>query len=777
MRVTVLLLVPILGCLAGDTQCNIHVVLQGATGDLAKRYLWSAIFDNYIELLEKDNDCKIVSVTASSREPPSRGDEILAALEGTLKCPEDSLSSGTCNSHKAQFTKLVSYHRLKLEEDYSLLSEKLKIIDEKCPSCVVGKLFYLSVPPHAYASIVKYLSTYFRPKEGASWIRVLLEKPFGSDLESAVALHDELNQYLKEEEMYRIDHYLGKRGIRQVVPFRVANKEMLDDLWNANHISHIEVAIKEKVDCSGRTKFYDKYGIIRDVFQNHLSEMLALVAMDLPSQTSGEDSSKMKFLHSLFPPRLYSTVLGQYDDYVAHLESDGVPQNPQNVSRTPTYASVVLFSKLPQWNGVPFILTSGKSLGTKSSYIRVVFKNSVISPIHFTNSVCSPEITFVIQDNQFEFPGILVSNLFRNSALPSKQWKKDDIDLTCGRYHYISNEASSLVNNAYTNLLQSALAGSKNEFVDTERLLTLWKIWSPLLQEIDLIKPQIQLYTEDTTELLQYRRVGSKLYFSNSMLNVEEDSPSFQVLQDKSDKASRVLNSRVIVGSRFELADKLLSHFIELSTQAEENGLMFHVALPGGNSPLMFYQNVATRFNSLLWKHIHIWQVDERCVPHSSNHSNIQNIETNLLQFIPFQRQNIHPMTQYHGSCHDAAPNYASQLHSILPSHRLDLVILGLGTDGHVASLFLNATEYSTQSNSLVSHVTLLPSHPVEIKDRITLTTETILLGRSIVVLAVGDSKCNVIKMLMKGEGNDLPVTKLLHQQNVVWYVDQKCLD
>jgi len=763
-----------LGCLASDTGCNIHVVLQGATGDLARRYLWSAIFDNYVALSDTNNECRIISVTASSREPSSKGEEIIAALEGTLRCPEDPATFETCSSHKTEFSKLVSYHRLKYEEDYSLLSKKLESINEQCPLCVVGKLFYLSVPPHAYAGIVKHLNTYFRPKEHKGWIRVLLEKPFGSDLESAVTLHKELSQYLKEEEIYHIDHYLGKRGVRQILPFRNANRGVLDSLWNAHHISHIEAAIKEKVDCSGRTKFYDQYGIIRDVFQNHLPEMLTLVTMNLPSQVSGEDSNKIHFLHSLFPPRLYSTVVGQYSNYVDHLVSDGVLQNVQNISHTPTYASAVLFSKLPQWSGVPFFLTSGKSLGTKSSYVRVVFKDSLISPQHFTKSFCSPEIIFVIQDGQFGFPGILLSNLFRDTILPSEHWKKDDIETACGHYYYISNEASSIANNAYTNLLRCALDGDKNEFVSAERLLTLWKIWSPLLAELDLVNPQMQLYTEDTIELLHYKRVGARLQFSHSL---QEDLSSFQVLQDKSDDASRMLHSQVIVGSKFEIADKLLSHFVELSTQATENGHLFHIALPGGTSSLMFYQNVATNFNNFSWKHVHIWQVDERCVPHNSLHSNIQNIETNLLQFVCIPRDNIHPMTEWHGNCHDAVPAYTAQLRTLISSNSLDLIILGLGSDGHVASLFPNATEYLSQSNSLVTSITLPESHPAEVKERITLTTEAILLGRSVAVLAVEDSKCDVVKVLMRGEGADLPAAVLLQQPNVVWYVNQKCLE
>jgi len=289
-------------------------------------------------------------------------------------------------------------------------------------------------------------------------------------------------------------------------------------------------------------------------------------------------------------------------------------------------------------------------------------------------SVCSPEIVFVIQDDQFEFPGILVSSLFRDAVLPSEHWRKDDIEIACGHYYYISNEASSIANNAYTNLLQSALDGDKNEFVGTERLLALWEIWSPLLAEIDSINPQLQLYTEDTIELLHYKRFGSRLHFSNLLQSHREDLSSFQMLQDE---AIKILHSRVIVGNKFEIADKLLLHFVELSTQAAENGHLFHIALPGGTSPLMFYQNVATNFNNFSWKHIHIWQVDERCVPCDSPHSNMQNIETNLLQFVPIPRSNIHPMIERHVSCDDVAPAYTAKLHTMMSSNSLDLIILG----------------------------------------------------------------------------------------------------
>ena len=760
-------------CCAYGQQCNVHVILQGATGDLAKKYLWSAIFDNYVAQLRNDSGFKFISVTASSREPASKGDDILAALANTLKCPETIRTLEQCNELKTQFSELVLYHQLKTEEDYSLLAAKHQVLDEACATCSVGKLFYLSVPPHAYSGITKHIHTYLRPKgNGSRWIRVLFEKPFGSDLRSAMALHNELGQYLQEDEIYRIDHYLGKNGVKQILSFRNRNKEQLHDYWNSDHISHIEAIIKEKLDCSGRTRFYDQYGVIRDVFQNHLTEMTTLVAMELP--TSGEDSSKMKFLQNLFPPRLYSAVLGQYDGYISHLVSDGMQQNAYNVSRTPTYASIVLFSGAAQWHGVPFFLTSGKSLEKRSSYVRVVFKSSLTPSQYFTDSACNPEIVFVIQDSHFEVPGILVSKCFAELVLVAddKGWKRDiinDTDFVRGPYVYLNANTN---NNAYTDLLLSALLGDRDKFVSTERLFELWKIWSSLLEEIDAANPHVQSYSVNTLELLRYKRVGSKLHFTQLPSGIEEAPPTFNTAVEKSDELSSLMQSNVIVGNKFTLADKLTLKLKHLVSRAVENGLLFHMALPGGTSPELFYQNMVMERSNFPWDFIHIWQVDERCVPYYSTYSNLHNIDMKFLQLVPIPRSSIHPMIDHHGNCHNADLMYQSELSQY--TMMLDVVVLGLGKDGHIASLFPDM--HYNESDVLISYVKLQESYLVEIRERITMTFSAILQSKHVVVLAVDDSKCDVVKLLLYGNGAHLPAAKLLHQPNVLWYVNQNCI-
>ena len=772
----IVVLLSAIDCSAYGNQCTVHIVLQGATGDLAKRYLWSAIFDNYVAQLRTDNGCKFNSVTASSREPASRGDDILAALDSTLKCPVTAGTPEQCSILKTQFSSLVWYHQLKYEEDYSLLAAKQQELDEDCATCSVGKLFYLSVPPHAYSSITKHIHAHLRPKGDSSWLRVLFEKPFGSDLNSAVSLHNDLGQYLQEDEIYRVDHYLGKNGVKQILSFRHHSKEQLHGYWNNDHVSHIEVVIKEKVDCSGRTKFYNQYGVIRDVFQNHLTEMLTLVTMEL--LTGERDSSRIKFLESLLPPRLYNTVLGQYDGYISHLVSDGVQQNVQNVSRIPTYASVILFSRVPQWTGVPFFLTSGKSLGRKSSYIRVAFKDSLSSPQYFADSVCNPEIIFIIQDDHFEVPGILVSEYFTDiiSVVNNKGWKKYTVnttDFACGPYVYLNVDSDPLSNDAYTDLLLSALCGDRDMFVSTERLFALWKIWSPLLEEIDVANPHIQLYSDSTLEILHYKRVGSKLHYIQLSPGIEETPPAFGTLEDKSMVISNLLQSNVIVGNKFTLADQLTLKLKYLASQATDHGLLFHMALPGGTSPELFYHNLVMERNSFSWDFIHIWQVDERCVPYYSMYRNLHNIDMKLLHLVPIPWSNIHPMINNHGNCHDADIKYQAEILQYNVMH--DMVVLGLGKDGHIASLFPNMA-HSNNSEVLVSYVELQESHLVEINERITMTFNTILRAKYVAVLVVDDSKCDVVKMLLNGDGSHLPASRLLHHPNVFWYIDHNCV-
>ena len=181
-------------------------------------------------------------------------------------------------------------------------------------------------------------------------MRVVLEKPFGSDLASAKLLASEISKYLREEEIYRVDHHLCKFGVEQILPFRGMNSAWLTPLWNKESIQYIEIAMKERVDVKGRSKFYNSYGVIRDVLQNHLTEIL--VQLLVPT-SHGENSltsqqfiaAKKSILSKLYPPLLRHSLLGQYIDYRKHLHKDGVLVSDENssVSLTPNSFQVLAF--------------------------------------------------------------------------------------------------------------------------------------------------------------------------------------------------------------------------------------------------------------------------------------------------------------------------------------------------------------------------------------------------------------------------------------------------
>ena len=251
----------------------------------------------------------------------------------------------------------------------------------------ISRIFYLSVPPFAYSEIVQRINRYCRASGDAS-LKVVLEKPFGSNLKSAQEMTEELVKHLKEEEIYRIDHYLGKPGVSQILRFRSENIITFEPILNRDHVESVQIVLKEKDDCRRRTAFYDNYGVIRDVIQNHMTELLTLIAMDLPSHISNLTEfhiNKLKLLKEIVIPSSKDAVIGQYNDYNLHRRKEKADQKQdEKESKTATFAAVVLYINNPRWQGVPFVIISGKKLDERRSEERRVGKEcrSRWSPYH-----------------------------------------------------------------------------------------------------------------------------------------------------------------------------------------------------------------------------------------------------------------------------------------------------------------------------------------------------------------------------------------------------------
>lgn len=334
-----MLLMGALPSLAEASQGHISVVLLGATGDLAKKYLWQGLFQLYIDQVSSGHSFTFHGAALTDLEP---GQKLMFDVLKKLACPPDE-SPNRCAVLKDQFLKLSQYHQLKTSENYTALNREIEMLLHQEGLKEAGRIFYFSVPPFAYTEIARHINSSCRPPPGA-WLRVVLEKPFGHDLESAQQMAAELMSFFREEEMYRVDHYLGKQAVAHILPFRDQNRQFLDPIWNRHHVERVEIVLKEIVDAKGRTSFYEQYGVIRDVLQNHLTEALMFLTMELPGNLSKAEEvlqCKLQALQSLRGLEKQSVVVGQYQAYASHVQEE-LQKGQDYVSTTPTFADTKL---------------------------------------------------------------------------------------------------------------------------------------------------------------------------------------------------------------------------------------------------------------------------------------------------------------------------------------------------------------------------------------------------------------------------------------------------
>lgn len=452
---------------ANEDSGRTNVVLVGATGNLAQKYLFQAFFEQ--SMTQPD-----LHVYPAARKAPDVGQPLVNnILSYNVSC-----TGQLCGNSMFSFRDRVhDYAQLKKEEHWAMLGDELAA--QNGAQKEKGRLIYLSIPPRAYAAAAQAIDKYLRPKDG--WLRVIFEKPFGADSASAKALAQSLATYLAEDEIFRVDHYLGKAGVQAVLGFRraqvAAGDNSWEDLLTQEHVARVEVAMTETEDCAGRTDFYNQYGVIRDVLQNHLTEMAVLIGMDLT--TEGDDESfgaaKLSFLEAVHPPDAHEAVVGQYEDYRDHVRADiaqwGSPEDLEAYDespsvRTPTFAAAELLVKNDRWNGVPFVLLSGKQLLKREAYVRVVFKNGAT-------------LLFQVQGGGtfIETTGDLPS--FRAPVITSEAHGSGD------GWQFDTERKVTLADQhpAYWVVVDRALAGDRSFFIATDPLLRSWDIWTPLLQE------------------------------------------------------------------------------------------------------------------------------------------------------------------------------------------------------------------------------------------------------------------------------------------------------
>ena len=452
------------------------IVIFGASGDLTKRKLLPALY--HLEqsgLLPKE--ISVVGVARRSLETsfaPDMKDGILAG--GGVKDDEENL---------APFVDKISYHAMNFDDDsgYVALKELLAGIDQKSGT-KGNRLFYLATAPEYFADIINSLGTHGmnKPAEGSgSWVRTIIEKPFGHDLASARALNDDVNKVFAEDQIFRIDHYLGKETVQNILVFRFANG-IFENVWNRNYIDHVEITAAEAIGIEGRGPFYETAGALRDVVQNHVMELLSFVAMEPPISFEADAvrAEKIKVWKSIQKIHPADTVRGQYGP--GTVDGKQVPGYRQEDrvhprSQTETYAALRLEIENWRWAGVPFYIRAGKRLAKRVTEVTIMFKQPPLSIFQDeqgkgAEGIRSNFISMRIQPDE----GI---TLRFGAKLPGPHMQISPVSMN---FSYAEAFGASSAN-GYERLLLDAMLGDATLFAHRDGVEATWALMTPILED------------------------------------------------------------------------------------------------------------------------------------------------------------------------------------------------------------------------------------------------------------------------------------------------------
>lgn len=432
-----------------------HLVIFGATGDLTARKLIPALYNLYVKGRLPDD----FNIVATARKPFT--DATIRDLFAKESQPH--LEHSYKAASWAKFAKMLHYVRVDLDDPATYSTLPTYLLEN--PGNV---LYYLSVAPSYYTPIVQMLGKEKLAKsDGDAWRRIIIEKPFGYDLASARALNDQVHEIFDESQVYRIDHYLGKETAQNILFFRFANV-MFEPVWNRNYVDSVYITVAESVDVGHRAGYYDTSGALRDMFQNHLLQLLTLTAMEPPTSFDADvlRNEKVKVLQSVRPVQLYETVRAQYLDY---RQAEGVAPD----SETPTFAQIKLFVDNWRWQGVPFYLRSGKALKMKASEITVRFKHPPHLMFNLPARALVPNILSIqLQPNE----GI---HLRFQAKEPDQIEKLRSVDMD---FTYEESFGKNAIPEAYERLILDALLGDATLFTRSDEIDRAWQIIDPILQ-------------------------------------------------------------------------------------------------------------------------------------------------------------------------------------------------------------------------------------------------------------------------------------------------------
>ncbi|VAX27001.1 Glucose-6-phosphate 1-dehydrogenase [hydrothermal vent metagenome] len=451
---------------------NQIIVIFGASGDLTKRKLVPSLYDLFDQDLLPD---KFAIIGASRSD---LGDE---NFRKSMKEGIKEFSQAENKEHIDEFLKSVFYQSVdaKSVQSFSALKERLLKISNEL-DIVENLIFYLSTPPSLYAVIPENLAKVELNNEEKGWKRVIIEKPFGYDLQSAKELNSSLKKNWNEKQIYRIDHYLGKETVQNVLVTRFSNG-IFEPLWNRNYIDHIEITSSESIGVEKRGGYYEDSGALRDMVQNHLLQLVSLIAMEPPSSMDSESirnetEKVLQAVRKIEEKDVAKYVIrGQYiastvkgEKMRGYREEDGVDSK----SKTETYAALKFYIDNWRWGGIPFYIRTGKRLPTRVTEVVIHFK-------------CTPHFLFKRADEN-EGSNKLIIRIQPDEGILLKIGMKIpgggfDVHTVNMDFHY-SDLTHHRIPSAYERLLLDSMMGDPTLFARGDVVMSAWKFLDPVLK-------------------------------------------------------------------------------------------------------------------------------------------------------------------------------------------------------------------------------------------------------------------------------------------------------
>lgn len=451
------------------------IVIFGASGDLTARKLIPALYHLFAEK-QLPNPVRIIGFARREKSHDAWRDELKVGLE------KFSRSKRVDQAVWAAFAANIFYCQGEFSEAsaYEKLGEQLDSFgNEQLKNNLV---FYLSTSPSQFAEIVEHLSRaklFRRDESGQGWQRVVVEKPFGHDLATAQKLNGDLTRFAHEKQIYRIDHYLGKETVQNILMFRFSNS-IFEQLWTRQSVDHVQITVSESIGVGGRGGYYEEAGALRDMLQNHLLQVMALIAMEPPVSLEAEAirDEKVKLLKSirqLHPSQIETNIVrGQYTEGDVAGQTRLAYRQETKVrpgSNVETYVAAKFYVDNWRWSGVPFYLRTGKNLSLSASEVRIQFRPTpnVLFAAHCGTKLDANAITLRLQPNE----GI---TLRFNGKVPGTS-----LQIRPVRMHFSYDaEFGAYTPEAYERLLLEAIEGDATLFIRRDEVETAWRIVDPI---------------------------------------------------------------------------------------------------------------------------------------------------------------------------------------------------------------------------------------------------------------------------------------------------------